>query len=136
MSFIYEYFWPSGPAQPPRPVDAARNPAIRSHFSTLLDNTEPPDSFKISEVAQMLSPSELAALGYETWREAIPGIIELAFELREFDDLDIIVKGRLAPDDATAEEVRGMEGPVRIRRRDASGRRLADRKPAATRGRW
>ncbi|KYG49177.1 hypothetical protein M433DRAFT_46868, partial [Acidomyces richmondensis BFW] len=91
---------------------------LRAHFLNMLDNTEPPNSFKISEVASQLTPSELADLGYEHCQEAMPAIIHLAFELREFDDLEIIVKGRLAPDDATPEEVIEMEGPVRVRRKD------------------
>jgi len=136
MAFIYNWIWPSGPKSPARPWDAALNPALRAHFIGLLDNTEPPNSFKISQVALQLTPSELADLGYESPQEAMPGIIHLAFELREFDDLEIIVKGRLAPDDATPEEVIDMEGPVRVRRKDYSGRILVDRKPSSTRGRW
>jgi hypothetical protein len=136
MAWVYNYFFPPAKPGPARSTDCAQHPAVKTNFISLLDNTEPPDSFKLSEVAQMLSPAELASLGYESWREVIPGLIELAFEMREFDDLEIIVKGRLAPEDATAEEVIGMEGPVRIRRKDKSGRTLHDRKPAATRVRW
>ncbi|KAK4541473.1 hypothetical protein LTR36_007919 [Oleoguttula mirabilis] len=95
-------------------TDAAHNPALRAHFITLLDTTEPPGSFKASEVALLLTPKELFVLGYENATEAMPAIIELAFELREFGDCDILKKGKVLGEDVTAFDI---EGGVRIRRR-------------------
>ncbi|KAH9824573.1 Protein of unknown function (DUF3253) [Teratosphaeria destructans] len=136
MSALYNWLWPAPKPGPARDIDVGHHKSVRAHFISLLDNTEPPDSFKISTVAQMLSPRDMTELGFEHWREVLPGLIDLAFEFRDLGDCDVIVKGRLAPDSATAEEVKGMEGPVRVRRKDYSGRTLHDRKPAATRSRW
>lgn len=79
----------------------------------MLDQTEPPDVFKPSEVAQLLSDKELASLGYEKWEEALPGVYELAFEEREFGNCEILRKGQVIGDDVT---IADMDGPIRIRR--------------------
>lgn len=79
----------------------------------MLDHVEPPEVFKPSEVAQQLSDKDLSALGYEKWEEALPGVYELAWELREFGDCEILRKGVVLPDDVSLEDI---DGPVRIRR--------------------
>ncbi|KAK5120626.1 hypothetical protein LTR85_005984 [Meristemomyces frigidus] len=106
--------WAAAPPKPMRPADAAHYPALKNHFISLLDNTEPPASFKASEVALLLTPKELFELGYEDAREAMPAIIELAFEMREFGDCEILKKGKVLSDDVAAYEI---EGGVRIRRK-------------------
>lgn len=79
----------------------------------MLDHTEPPDVFKPSEVAQLLSKKDLESLGYDNWEEALPGVYELAWELREFGDCEILRKGKVLPDNVSLAEI---DGPVRIRR--------------------
>ncbi|KAK3115643.1 hypothetical protein LTR53_004796 [Teratosphaeriaceae sp. CCFEE 6253] len=114
MASWVSWLWgASGPTQPLRPIDAAHDPALRFHFLSLLDNTEPPDVFKASEVAQLLTHAELAKLGYETWREAIPAIRELAFELRGVGYCEILRKGKVLGDEV---DLLDVDGPIRIRR--------------------
>ncbi|KAK1075729.1 hypothetical protein LTR74_000137 [Friedmanniomyces endolithicus] len=86
-------------------------------------NTEPPQVFKPSEVAQLLRPAELAKLGYESWNEAIPAIRELAFELRAVGYCEILQKGRVLGDDVDLIEV---EGAIRIRRMHDYTSKLTD----------
>ena len=120
------WWWPWAAPPPKRksPTDAAHDPAIRAHFISLLDITEPPASFKASDVAAMLSDQELFALGYDTGEDALPSIIELAFELREFGDCDIMKKGKVLSDDVTADDI---VGGIRIRRKAAMRFKEVDR---------
>ncbi|EME45006.1 hypothetical protein DOTSEDRAFT_43435 [Dothistroma septosporum NZE10] len=109
----YEWFWGIKKAVPARSTDAATSEAIKKHFTQMLDHVEPPDVFKPSEVAQLLSDKELASLGYEKWEEALPGVYELAFEEREFGNCEILRKGKVIGDDVT---IADLDGPIRIRR--------------------
>lgn len=79
----------------------------------MLDHVEPPEVFKPSEVAQLLSDKDLSSLGYEKWEDALPGVYELAFELREFGDCELLRKGVVLGDEVG---IRDLDGPIRIRR--------------------
>lgn len=90
-----------------------RAPSIRTRFHEFLDHTDPPASFKASEVAQQLSYNELVAMGYESWRDALPAVIELAFELREEGSCELIKGGKVLGEDVQSYDV---PGGIRIRR--------------------
>lgn len=109
----YEWFWGIKKAVPSRSTDAATSEALRKAFAQMLDHVEPPEVFKPSEVAQLLSKKELEALGYEKWEEALPGVYELGWELRAFGDCEILRKGKVLSDDVGIED---LDGPVRFRR--------------------
>lgn len=110
----YEWFWGIKKNTPARAIDAGTSEVMRNAFTQMLDQVEPPDVFKPSEVAQQLSKKELESLGYERWEEALPGVYELAWELREFGDLEILRKGKVLGDDV---EIKDLDGPVRFRRK-------------------
>ncbi|KAK5133530.1 hypothetical protein LTR08_007667 [Meristemomyces frigidus] len=114
------WWWPWAIPRPkPKPTtDAAHDPAIRAHFISLLDNTEPPASFKARDVAELLTDAELFALGYDTGADALPAIIELAFELREFGDCEIMKQGKVLGAHVTAFDIKGG---IRVRRVAAMG---------------
>ncbi|KAM3416286.1 hypothetical protein BST61_g7892 [Cercospora zeina] len=110
----YEWFWGLKPkGGPARPTDAASSEVVKNAFVQMLDQTEPPDVFKPSEVALQLNDAQLAELGYEKWEEVLPAVYELAFEMREFGDCEILRKGRVLPETAT---IADLDGPIRIRR--------------------
>ena len=98
-----------------KPTDAIHVPALRQRFTHFLDHYEPPASFKASEVAQDLTVKELQSMGYETWKEVMPAVIELAFELRAFGYCEILKGGKVVGEDVNAYEI---EGGIRIRRHD------------------
>ena len=89
------------------------HPFIRTRFSHFLDTTDPPASFRAAQVAQELSFNELQKMGYDKWEEALPAIVELAFEMRAIGNCEIIKGGKVLGQDVTAYDV---EGSVRIRR--------------------
>ena len=99
-----------------KPTDAVHDPTLRNRFAHFLDNNDPPKSFRAAEVAQDLRVKELANLGYETWEEALPAIIELAFEFRELGSCEILKRGKVLGEDVQADDI---EGGIRIRRIDA-----------------
>lgn len=106
-------FWGIKKHVPARATDAATSECIRNAFRQMLDHVEPPEVFKPSEVAQLLSDKDLNSLGYEKWEDALPGVYELAFELREFGDCELLRKGVVLGDEVG---IRDLDGPIRIRR--------------------
>lgn len=109
----WEYFFGPTKYKAKKSTDASHDPAVRMHFNQMLDHTDPPDSFKPTEVAQMLTVKELRKLGYEEWQELLPAIYELAFETREFGDCEILSKGKVLGEDV---DLMGLDGPIRVRR--------------------
>ena len=106
------FFGAAAPPKTMRATDAMRQPSIRTRFHEFLDHTNPPASFKASEVAQQLDHNELVAMGFESWKDALPAVIELAFELREEGSCELIKSGQVLGDDVSAYEV---QGGIRIR---------------------
>lgn len=112
MSAIINWMWPSKPKQKST-TDTSHDPALRFRMQSFLDTTDPPASFKASEVAQAMSVQEIENLGFEKWQELMPAVLELAWELRELGDCEIMKKGKVLPDDVGPYDI---EGGVRIRR--------------------
>lgn len=77
---------------------------LQTHLTTLLTTRHPPKTFCPSEVARALSTQELSELGFTSWRDAMPDVRRLAFELRDAGGCEILQQG---------EVVRGDEGDVR-----------------------
>ena len=96
-----------------KPIDAMHNKVLKAWFVEYLDNTDPPKTFKASEVAQRLTLKELGEMGYEKWFEVMPAIMELAVEYRAFGDAVIFQNKKLLGDDVLACE---MQGDIRIGR--------------------
>ena len=105
----------NSPTKPLKPTDAIRDQALRNRFVHFLDHTDPPETFRAAQVAQELSYNELQAMGYEVWKDALPAVVELAFELREAGYCEILKGGKVLGDDVGPYEI---EGSVRIRRID------------------
>jgi hypothetical protein len=109
----YEWFWGIQAPKKATPVDIATSEALKTAFTQMLDQVEPPDVFKPSEVATQLTDQQLADLGLKTWEEALPGVYCLAFEEREFGTCELLRKGKVLGDDVTLADI---DGPIRIRR--------------------
>ncbi|KAK5703388.1 hypothetical protein LTR17_022165 [Elasticomyces elasticus] len=114
MATWSSWLWGSGPKDPLRPTDASYDTALRSHFLALLDNVEPP---------ALIKQKELDNMGYKEWKEAIPAIRELAFELRALDYCEVLHRGVVLGDDI---DLLDVEGPIRIRRVEKYVAKLSD----------
>lgn len=83
---------------------------ITQHLLTLLSKREWPKTICPSEVARALSSTELAQLEAERWRDAMPDIREVVWEMRERGEVEVLQKGEVT--DVSLEDV---HGPVRVR---------------------
>lgn len=87
--------------------------ALKTRLEEFLAKREPPKTFCPSEVARALTASEMSDLGYGNWRDAMPDIRRLAWDLRDRGDCEILQKGEVIGEDIQPDDVRG---PIRIRR--------------------
>jgi Protein of unknown function (DUF3253) len=87
---------------------------LTNHLTILLASRAPPKTICPSEVARALSSSDLAACEASSWRDLMPAIRTLAFQLREAGELEVLQRGRVLGADITEENVRG---PIRLRQK-------------------
>ncbi|KAI7369149.1 hypothetical protein KC336_g21040 [Hortaea werneckii] len=88
---------------------------VETKLRDFLAAREPPKTFCPSEVARGLDHQQLLALGYDTWRDAMPAIRGLAWEKRSSGELEILQRGEILDD--SAKSLDGIKGPIRLRRR-------------------
>ncbi|KAI9833627.1 MAG: hypothetical protein M1819_003580 [Sarea resinae] len=88
---------------------------LTDRLHRFLSAREPPKTFCPSEVARSLSAAELKELGVEEWRDLMPKIRELAWELRDAGEAEILQKGEPLDDGVT---ICDIKGPIRIRRHE------------------
>lgn len=90
---------------------------LQARLTTFLTTRHPPKTFCPSEVARALSTQELSELGFASWRDAMPEVRRLAFDLRDSGGCEILQKGEVV--DGSEGDVRG---PIRVRRVGEEGR--------------
>lgn len=79
----------------------------------LMESREPPKTFCPSEVARRLTRDELQELDFKEWRDAMPEIRRLAFEMRARGTVEILQKGEVLADGIAPDDV---AGPIRLRK--------------------
>ncbi|CZT22138.1 uncharacterized protein RCC_08007 [Ramularia collo-cygni] len=86
---------------------------LKPHITSFLHRRDPPKTFCPSEVARALSPAHLHSLGCQEWRDAMPLIREVIWEMRADGACEVTQKG-----EALGEEVGvgDVKGPIRVRR--------------------
>ncbi len=87
---------------------------VMPHLNRLLDSRSFPKTICPSEAARALSAADLQRAGVESWRDLMPAIRELAFELRDEGVLDILQKGEILP---VSQAIQQTVGPIRLRRK-------------------
>ena len=91
--------------------EAAVSSPLHSHLERFLTTRHPPKTFCPSEVARALSADELSELGFETWRDAMPEVRRLVYELRDEGGCEVLQKGEVITEAET-----DVTGPIRVRR--------------------
>lgn len=93
-----------------------QNP-LHAHLTRLLNTRTYPKTICPSEVARALSASELQVLDAREWRDVMPAIREIVWEMRDRGEVEIMQKGEVLGSEIGLEDVRG---PIRLRsiRRD------------------
>ena len=84
---------------------------LHNHLEHFLATRHPPKTFCPSEVARALSKQELSNLGFGSWRDALPEVRRLVYELRDGGGCEVLQKGELV---TVAES--DVSGPIRVRR--------------------
>jgi len=94
---------------------------LTTHLTRLLHARSHPKTICPSEVARALSPAELATLGADTWRELMPAVRELAWELRagSMSELEVLQGGQVVDEGVALQDIRG---PIRLRLGTRDGR--------------
>ncbi|KAF2758768.1 hypothetical protein EJ05DRAFT_476081 [Pseudovirgaria hyperparasitica] len=87
---------------------------ISTHLQTLLSKRAPPKTLCPSEVARALSSAELQAEGVGEWRELMPRIRDLVWQMRDEGEVEILQRGEVLAADVGVESV---IGPIRVRRK-------------------
>lgn len=85
---------------------------ILPHLNRLLSSRDHPKTICPSEVARAISARELEALGLEDWRDLMPEIRELLWDMRQRGEIEILQKGIVLED---LEELQDIKGPIRAR---------------------
>lgn len=93
--------------------DAYELRPVLAHLERLLQSREFPKTMCPSEAARALSAQELKATGASSWRDLMPTIRKLVFELRDKGKIDVLQKGNVLP---TSQDFTSTTGPIRLRK--------------------
>ena len=85
---------------------------VTSHLNELLNKRQYPKTVCPSEAARALSTAELRESGVATWRDLMPALRQLAFQMRDEDRIQILQKSQVLPLGQTMEQT---TGPIRLR---------------------
>lgn len=85
---------------------------IQKHLLRLLRSRHYPKTICPSEAARALSKSELSTIGYSDWRDLMPLVWSMLFDMRSDGELEVLQKGEVIPAATTLADVRG---PIRAR---------------------
>ena len=84
-----------------------------AHLHRLLSARAYPKTICPSEVPRALTAAELETLGVSDWRDLMPDVREILWDLRQRGQVDILQKGSLVPDDIDLPDIKG---PIRARK--------------------
>ncbi|KAK0517133.1 hypothetical protein JMJ35_000288 [Cladonia borealis] len=84
-----------------------------THLDRLLSARAYPKTICPSEVPRALTVTELKTLGVSDWRDLMPEVREMIWDLRQRGQVDILQKGSLVPDDV---DLTDIKGPIRARK--------------------
>ena len=84
-----------------------------AHLNRLLSARAYPKTICPSEVPRALTAAELKTLGVSDWRDLMPDVREMLWDLRQRGQVDILQKGSLVPDDIDLPDIKG---PIRARK--------------------
>ncbi|KAL9631329.1 MAG: hypothetical protein Q9164_005955 [Protoblastenia rupestris] len=87
---------------------------LKEKLETLLMTRDYPKTICPSEVPRALTPDELNNMGALTWRDLMPFMREIVWDLREKRDVEVLQKGNVIQGFV---QLRNVKGPIRVRRR-------------------
>ena len=87
---------------------------IKLHLERLLDSRVSPKTICPSEVPRAFSTSELEDIGVTNWRDLMPQVRSVLWEMRDRGEVEILQKGVPLPSTTSLDQV---TGPIRARRK-------------------
>lgn len=96
------------------PTSQNSNHVLHQHLNRLLETRAYPKTICPSEVPRALAASDLAAMGASSWRELMPDVRKLVWEMRDRDQVEILQHGEALADHVGLEDVKG---PIRVRKK-------------------
>lgn len=90
----------------------SENSPLMNKLYAFLEKRQPPKTFCPSEVVRALSPAELESEQVQEWRELMPRVRELIWDLRDHGQLEVLQKGEVLHDTS----LDSLQGPIRVRR--------------------
>lgn len=89
------------------------NDILLPHLDRLLSSRDYPKTICPSEIPRALTVAELEALGVSTWRDLMPIMRQILWDLHQRGEVEILQKGKRIPELAELNEIRG---PIRARK--------------------
>lgn len=86
---------------------------LQERLNELLDKRDAPKTICPSEVPRSLSSADIRALGASEWRELMPRVREILWEMRDRGEVEIMQRGEPIAAESNLEDIRG---PIRARR--------------------
>ncbi|KAL8775042.1 MAG: hypothetical protein Q9209_000521 [Squamulea sp. 1 TL-2023] len=77
-----------------------------------LQSRQYPKTICPSEIPRALSQSEFASMGVSEWRDLMPLVRTILFDMRSEGEVEILQKGQVIPPETTLEDIKG---PIRAR---------------------
>ena len=90
------------------------NEILKYHLDLLLSSRQYPKTICPSEVPRSLSALELHNCGASHWRDLMPDIRQILWEMRDRGEVEILQGGSPLSDEVSVEDVKG---PIRARLR-------------------
>lgn len=90
-----------------------RDNVLKPHLDRLLSSRDYPKTICPSEVPRALAAAELKACGTTDWRNLMPAVRDILWNMREKGQVEILQKGSVVPQGIESGEVKG---PIRARK--------------------
>lgn len=87
---------------------------LQQHLNHKLETRAYPKTICPSEVPRALVAGELAEMGASNWRELMPDVRKLVWEMRDRGEVEILQHGEALGNHVGLEDVKG---PIRVRRK-------------------
>ncbi|KAF2738675.1 hypothetical protein EJ04DRAFT_485533 [Polyplosphaeria fusca] len=95
------------------PLDEMQVAIVEAKLTGLMEKRVWPKTLCPSEVARAFTIEELGELGAGQWRDVMGGVREVAWEMRDRGDLEILQKGEVIGASVSADHI---NGPIRLRK--------------------
>lgn len=86
---------------------------LMPHINRILTSREYPKTMCPSEVPRALTTSELGAIGVSNWRDLMPEVRQILWNMSQRGEVEILQKGSPLPNDVPLDKIKG---PIRARK--------------------